>query len=106
MVDIAEICAWARESGDIARGYFNNVARERKADTSVVTQADREIEAMLRVRLRERYPDHGVMGEEGGIGEIDREFVWSLDPLDGTAAFVAGLPLWCVSIGLLRRGEP
>jgi myo-inositol-1(or 4)-monophosphatase len=46
------------------------------------------------------------MGEEQGIGAIDREYVWVLDPLDGTDAFVAGLPIWAISIGVLRDGEP
>lgn len=105
-VDIAEVRGWAREGGDLARHYFNNVARRRKADRSWVTQADIEVEQLLRERIAASYPAHGVMGEEQGVGDIDREFVWSLDPVDGTGAFVSGLPLWCVSIGLLRRGRP
>ena len=105
-IDIAEVRGWAAEGGAIARGYFNNVARQRKADRSWVTQADLEIEQMLRERIAARYPEHGVMGEEQGVGDVGREFVWCLDPIDGTGAFVAGLPLWCVSIGLLRHGRP
>lgn len=105
-IDIAEVRGWAREGGDIARHYFNNVARQRKADRSWVTQADVEVETMLRQRIAARYPDHGVMGEEQGVGAIEREFVWSVDPIDGTGAFVSGLPLWCVSIGLMRHGAP
>lgn len=105
-VDIAEVREWAREGGALARHYFNNVARHRKADHTWVTQADIEVEQMLRERIAARFPDHGIMGEEQGVSAIDREFVWSLDPIDGTGSFVAGLPLWCVSIGLLRRGQP
>lgn len=105
-VDIAEVQEWAREGGKIARQYFNNVSRQRKADRSFVTQADLEIEQLLRDRIGARYPEHGIMGEEQGVGAIDREFVWSIDPLDGTGAFVSGLPIWCVSIGLLRFGQP
>ncbi|NTW00665.1 MAG: inositol monophosphatase [Oscillochloris sp.] len=105
-VDIAEVRVWAREGGDMARRYFNNVARQRKADDSWVTQADIEVEQMLRERIMASYPDHGIMGEEQGVGAIDREFVWSIDPIDGTGAFVAGLPLWCISIGLMRHGQP
>jgi myo-inositol-1(or 4)-monophosphatase len=105
-INIDEICAWARASGDTARKYFNRITGERKPDRSWVTQADIEIEQFLRAQISDRYPDHGIMGEEQGIGSIDREFVWSLDPLDGTAAFLAGLSTWCVSIGLLRWGEP
>ncbi|NTV64445.1 MAG: inositol monophosphatase [Oscillochloris sp.] len=105
-VDIAEVQAWAREGGQLARRYFNNVARQHKADSTWVTQADLEVEQLLRERIAASYPEHGVMGEEQGIGAIEREYVWSLDPLDGTGAFVAGLPIWGVSIGLLRRGVP
>lgn len=105
-IDIAEVRAWAYAGGEIARSYFNNVARERKADRTWVTRADVEIEQLLRERIAARYPDHGIMGEEQGVGAIDREFVWSLDPLDGTGAFVSGLPIWGVSIGLLRAGAP
>jgi myo-inositol-1(or 4)-monophosphatase len=82
------------------------VQQRRKADNSYVTQADVEIEQFLRARISERYPEHGIMGEEEGIGAVEREFVWSLDPLDGTDAFVAGLPVWGVSIGILREGVP
>ncbi|MEI7644234.1 MAG: inositol monophosphatase family protein [Chloroflexales bacterium] len=105
-IDITEVKAWAREGGDLARHYFNNVVGKRKADRSWVTQADVEVEQLLRNRIAARYPDHGIMGEEQGVGEIDREFVWSIDPIDGTGAFVSGLPLWCVSVGLMRRGHP
>lgn len=105
-VDLAGVRAWVREGGAHARRYFNNVRVERKADRSWVTQADQEVEQFLRERIAARYPHHGVMGEEQGIGAIDREFVWCIDPIDGTGAFVSGLPLWCVSLGLLHRGVP
>ncbi len=109
-IDIAEVCSWAREGGDIARHYFHAahtvLEQHRKADNSAVTRADIEIEQLLRARIQQRYPEHGVMGEEQGIGAVEREFVWSLDPLDGTDAFVHGLPVWAVSIGVLRAGAP
>lgn len=105
-IDIAEVRAWVREAGDCARGYFNNVQAERKADRSWVTRADLEIEQLLRERIAARYPGHGVIGEEQGGGDMDREYVWCLDPIDGTGAFVAGLASWCVSVGVLRWGEP
>lgn len=105
-VDVAEVREWVREAGRYARRYFNNVAVQRKADRSLVTQADLEVEQLLRSRIAARYPDHGIMGEEQDEGAVDREFVWCLDPIDGTGAFVAGLPTWCVSVGLLRDGRP
>jgi fructose-1,6-bisphosphatase/inositol monophosphatase family enzyme len=105
-IDIAAVQAWAREGGAYARSAFNQVARRRKADRSWVTDADIAIETLLRERISTTYPDHGIIGEEQGAGAVEQEFVWAVDPIDGTNAFVSGLPLWCVSIGLLRFGEP
>ncbi|NJM05491.1 inositol monophosphatase [Candidatus Gracilibacteria bacterium] len=105
-IDIAEVQDWAREAGALAKSYFNRVERSRKADRSYVTRADTEIEEMLRTHIAAQYPQHGIMGEEQGIGAIDREFVWSLDPLDGTDAYTSGLAVWGVSIGVLRAGKP
>ncbi len=71
-----------------------------------VTAADKGAEAAIRRRVAERYPDHGVIGEEYGEDRPDAEFVWVLDPVDGTRAFIAGLPLWCTLIGLRHEGRP
>jgi histidinol phosphatase-like enzyme (inositol monophosphatase family) len=71
-----------------------------------VTRADKGAEAAIRRLIAERHPDHGVIGEEYGEDRPDAEFVWVIDPIDGTRAFVAGLPLWTTLIGLRRRGEP
>lgn len=71
-----------------------------------VTEADRGAERAIRAAIAERYPDHGVIGEEYGEDRPDAEFVWVLDPVDGTRAFIAGLPLWCVLIGLRFQGRP
>lgn len=105
-IDIEEVRSWARESGEIAKHYFNGGTEQRKADRSWVTQADMDIEQLLTKRINASYPQHGIMGEERGVHHVDREFVWALDPLDGTDAFVSGLPIWGVSIGLLRSGKP
>jgi histidinol phosphatase-like enzyme (inositol monophosphatase family) len=71
-----------------------------------VTEADKGAERAIRQLISERYPDHGVIGEEYGEDRPDAEFVWVLDPVDGTRAFIAGLPLWCVLIGLRFQGTP
>lgn len=70
-----------------------------------VTEADRGAEAAIRKLISERYPDHGVIGEEYGEDRPDAEFVWVLDPVDGTRAFISGLPLWCTLIGLRWQGR-
>ncbi|WP_309643762.1 histidinol-phosphatase [Phenylobacterium sp.] len=71
-----------------------------------VTAADKGAEAAIRKLISQRYPDHGVIGEEYGEDRPDAEFVWVLDPVDGTRAFIAGLPLWCTLIGLRHHGKP
>jgi len=71
-----------------------------------VTLADRCAEAEIRRLIGERYPEHGVIGEEMGEDRPDAEFVWLLDPIDGTRAFVAGLPVWTTLIALRFEGRP
>lgn len=71
-----------------------------------VTDADKGAEQAIRRLIAERYPEHGVIGEEYGEDRPDAEFVWVLDPVDGTRAFIAGLPLWTTLIGLRFQGRP
>jgi histidinol phosphatase-like enzyme (inositol monophosphatase family) len=71
-----------------------------------VTAADKGAEAAIRKLISERYPEHGVIGEEYGEDRPDAEFVWVLDPVDGTRAFIAGLPLWTTLIALRHNGRP
>ena len=97
----------AELSGAIIRRYFRTpVAVETKADTSPVTAADREAEAAMRERIETAYPDHGVIGEEFGPANADAEFVWVLDPIDGTKSFISGKPLFGTLIGLVHDGAP
>ena len=105
-MDLAQVRTWARDGGKIALRYYNAVEVQRKADHSFVTAADVEIEALLRARITAAYPDHGILGEEDQPHDLAAEYVWALDPIDGTTAFVEGVPIWGISIGLLRRGEP
>jgi histidinol phosphatase-like enzyme (inositol monophosphatase family) len=71
-----------------------------------VTAADKGAEAAIRKLIAARYPEHGVIGEEYGEDRADAEFVWVLDPVDGTRAFISGLPLWTTLIGLRHQGRP
>jgi histidinol phosphatase-like enzyme (inositol monophosphatase family) len=71
-----------------------------------VTEADRAGEAAMRQLIRRSFPTHGIVGEEFGTENGDAEYVWVLDPIDGTKAFIAGLPTWGTLIGLSRRGRP
>lgn len=71
-----------------------------------VTEADRGAEAAMRRLIAARHPGHGILGEEYGAERLDADFVWVLDPIDGTRAFISGLPLWGTLIGLRHNGEP
>ena len=71
-----------------------------------VTVADRAAETAMRQLLAERHPTHGILGEEFGRERLDAEHVWVLDPIDGTRAFISGLPVWGTLIGLKRAGVP
>jgi len=92
------------QAGYIAMSHFRHVKAERKADESYVTDADRDVENFLREEIQRRYPDHGFFGEESGRHQMEQpEYVWAIDPIDGTAPFVFDLPIWAVSVGLLRK---
>jgi histidinol phosphatase-like enzyme (inositol monophosphatase family) len=98
----------ARDTGDFIRPLYRqpSVTVERKADQSPVTIADRGAEELMRARIAKRFPAHGVIGEEFGSERAEAEFVWVLDPVDGTKAFITGLPLWGTLIALLHHGPP
>lgn len=77
-----------------------------KSDASFVTTTDKSIETALRAIILETYPDHGILGEEFENLNLDADYVWVLDPIDGTAAFVAGIPVYGTLIGLAYKGRP
>jgi len=94
-------------SGPIISRYFRSgIAIADKDDASPVTAADREAEAAIRAVLEAEYPDHGILGEEHGAQNIDAEYVWVLDPIDGTKSFVTGKPLFGTLIALCQNGAP
>lgn len=91
----------------IAARYFRTgVAVDNKSDESPVTIADREAETVMRELLIRHMPEHGVFGEEHGAVRTDAEYVWVLDPIDGTKAFITGLPIFGTLIALFHRGKP
>jgi myo-inositol-1(or 4)-monophosphatase len=101
----------AGEAGGLLAGYFGATVEVRYKDeggTDPVTPADTESEEHISKAVAERYPDHGFLGEEGAEGEdsLSPDFVWVVDPLDGTNNFVGGLPVFACSIGVLYRGAP
>jgi inositol-phosphate phosphatase/L-galactose 1-phosphate phosphatase/histidinol-phosphatase len=97
----------ADRAGEIQKRYFRTpVSVETKADTSPVTIADREAEAAMRELILATFPDHGILGEEHGQERLEAEFVWVLDPIDGTKSFITGRPLFGTLIALAHRGRP
>lgn len=97
----------ADRAGELALRHFRQpLAVERKEDESPVTIADRSIESMIREAIVKAYPDHGILGEEEGEEHLERQYVWVVDPIDGTKSFVTGNPLFGGLIGLLKDGVP
>jgi inositol-phosphate phosphatase / L-galactose 1-phosphate phosphatase / histidinol-phosphatase len=86
--------------------YKSRIPIDTKADTSPVTAADREAEAVMRAQITATFADHGIFGEEHGQERIDAKYVWVLDPIDGTKSFVTGKPLFGTLIALLEDGVP
>ncbi len=103
--------AFAAELADASREIIQPAFREYpevevKADSTPVTAIDRQVERRLREMIAERFPDHGVLGEEFGASDLEAEYVWVLDPIDGTIHFIAGNPLFGSLIALTRDGVP
>ena len=105
--DIEFVVDVAQAAGRVAQPSFGAAQTEQKPDGSLVTPADRAAEELIRQRLQARWPEDDIVGEELlGARDLTRPRVWCLDPIDGTHNFIAGLPLWVVSIGLCERGRP
>jgi myo-inositol-1(or 4)-monophosphatase len=94
----------AREAGALLKSFYEEgVAAEYKGDVDLVTEADRQSEALIRQRLSEAFPEHGIYGEEGTRERLAGEYRWYVDPLDGTTNFAHGFPVFCVVLGLEHR---
>lgn len=99
----------ARAGGQVLRDQFRRVSLEvrAKGDNDFVTSADHASEAAILAVVREAFPDHAVLAEEGGsTGDAEGELQWVIDPLDGTNNFLQGLPIFCVSVACRRQGVP
>ena len=102
MIELAEL------SGDFIRPFFANpdLTVDLKADQTPVTLADRGAEELMRRLIRARFPGHGIIGEEFGSENETAEFVWVLDPVDGTKSFISACPLFGTLIALQHQGVP
>jgi len=102
---IANECAEA--SGKIIKKYFRKKIKiERKSDNSPVTRADKEAEKKIRDIIAKKAPECGFFGEETGKFNTNNEYVFVVDPLDGTKGFISGKPLFCTLIGLMKNNKP
>ncbi|MFZ1725510.1 MAG: inositol monophosphatase family protein [Albidovulum sp.] len=106
-----EFLGFAERLADQSRAMLLNARQSRpeielKADASFVTTTDKAVETALRDMITKAYPDHGILGEEFENTNIDAEFVWILDPIDGTAPFIAGIPVYGTLISLAWKGAP
>ena len=94
----------AREAGALLRDFYaQGVETEYKGDVDLVTAADRASEELIRERLTRAFPTHGIYGEEGTREQLESEYRWYVDPLDGTTNFAHGFPVFCVVLGLEHR---
>jgi histidinol-phosphatase len=96
----------ARAGAEVVRRYYQrNLAITMKADKSPVTEADVETEQVIRALIQQRFPTHGFYGEETGQSALDAEYLWLVDPIDGTKAFVREYPFFSTQIALMHRGR-
>jgi inositol-phosphate phosphatase/L-galactose 1-phosphate phosphatase/histidinol-phosphatase len=104
---LALALALADAAGEAIRPYFRQpLAVDDKPDLTPVTAADRAAEQAMRSLIESRFPKHGIIGEEFGRVREDAEFLWTLDPIDGTKSFISGVPLFGTLIALTRAKRP
>lgn len=105
-VDFTQTLPWLKQAGQIALRYYQTqLRRQQKDDYSPVTEADKAVEKFLVDKIWQQFDpaQFGLIGEELGGDWENKEYVWVIDPIDGTRIFIDGLPQWCISLGLLHR---
>lgn len=106
---LEDAISMAKAAGDVLLEYFRSKCLDihtKINDSDVVTAADKASEELVKSIIRSKYPEHGIIAEESGCENEDKEWRWVIDPLDGTTNFSQGLPVFCVSIALEHRGSP
>lgn len=93
-------------SKDILKLFGADLKVHMKRDKSPVTLADQKAEEFLRKKISRDFPSHGIIGEEFGAENSSREWVWTIDPIDGTRSFIHGIPLFATLLALLHNGQP
>lgn len=98
----------AHKAGELGLDYFrklDTLTITQKGHQDLVSEADRNVETLIREEIAKAYPDDGILGEEHGMEEGASGYTWVTDPIDGTANFVAGIPQWCVIIACVHQGQ-
>ncbi|MDF1515975.1 MAG: inositol monophosphatase [Anaerolineae bacterium] len=108
MYDVDLISSIATSAGDVAMRYYRHVKPTWKENLTYVTDADVAVQAYLKQALDKYFPEDGLVGEENDLRKQPRsgQRFWILDPIDGTAAFTSGFPVWGIAIGLIDHGQP
>jgi len=104
----AVVWGWIQESGALIMKHFKETSLgvDCKDDGTPVTIADRNVELLLRKKINSNFPEHGILGEEFGSEKEDAEWLWMIDPIDGTKSFVSGVPLFGTVLCLCRNRNP
>lgn len=112
MIPTSELLATAAEAATEAGSFLQynigkvkNIERKQGEETNLVTEIDKQSEIMIIRRIKQQYPDHDILGEEGGAQSSSSDYRWIIDPLDGTTNYTHGLPFFCVTIGVEYKGE-
>ena len=107
MVMIDDIIKISKEAGEIIRNNFgkSHSIEYKTNELNLVTETDKASEKLITDFIKKKYPTHGILAEEGGEVNKSAEYLWVIDPLDGTTNFAHGLPIFAVSIGLQKNGE-
>lgn len=103
---LERIMPLVRQAASVALGHYGCTLGMDKSDGTLVTAADKEVEAILHDGLKTRFPGETIVGEENGCDQGDNRYLWSIDPIDGTAAYINRLPHWGVSVGLFVDQQP
>jgi myo-inositol-1(or 4)-monophosphatase len=105
---LKEVMTWVGEVGDIQRYNFRRKDLEidtKSTVTDLVTEIDKKSEDYLLKKIEGKYPGHAILGEETGSHDRESDYLWVIDPLDGTNNYAQGLPIYCISVGLKYKGE-
>jgi len=100
------LCDWVTQAGAMALDRWRKHDMWLKGDLTPVTSADTEVESYLLERIKHHDPDSAILSEEAGYRPGQGPYTWVLDPVDGTRAYASGLPVWGISLGLIREGQP